>query len=480
MRFGELFDSAGRLEHIPVEGIFKDSRKMKKNGLFVCLKGTKEDGHQFAAQAAENGASVIIAQEKISVGVPVVYVEDTAAALVEVSRRFYKNPARRLKLIGVTGTNGKTTVTHFIKAILEAAGKKVGLIGTNGIFVGNQPLDIERTMPTTPDALELQEIFAKMCDEQAEYVVMEVSSHAIAQGRIRDLQFVCSVFTNLSRDHLDYHKTMQAYQATKAKLFSVSDRAVINIDDAAGREIAFRCTCPVLTVGVHDAAITAGAISLEAHGSRFIAEEGDGRFPIQFCFLGRFNIYNALCAIGAARSLGIGYDAIQKGLSGLGGVAGRLEAVGTDGRFSVLIDYAHSPDGLENVLHTVRGFCRGRIILVFGCGGDRDRTKRPIMGEIAGRLADVSVITSDNPRTENPETILAEICSGMRRARGEYVAIADRKEAIFYALTRARAQDVVLLAGKGQETYQIVGYEKHHFDEREIVNEWFLKIKIKE
>lgn len=476
MKASELFEDSCGLENVQISGIFSDSRKIIPGGVFVCLKGEKSDGHNYAKEAEKKGASVIVASEKISAGVPVVYVDDTDETLAKLSEKFFGFPSKRLRLVGVTGTNGKTTVTYLVKTILEAAGKKVGIIGTNKCFIGERELDFSSCMPTTPSALELAQIFKEMADSDCEYVVMEVSSHALALKRVFGLRFEVGVFTNLTRDHLDFHKTMEEYLAAKAKLFDISKKGVVNSDSAAGLKIISMCRCPVISVGIHDADILASAISLGEDFVEFTVSESGEKHNLHLNIPGKFSVYNALCAAGAARALGISYESITAGLASAGNVKGRVELVPTDTPYRVFIDYAHSPDGLSNILHTARGFTRGRVIVLFGCGGDRDRTKRAVMGEIAGKLADFSIITSDNPRTENPIDIIEEIKCGIDMTNGEYIIIVNRREAIEYALKTAGERDTVLLCGKGQETYQIIGDKKLHFDEREVIREILDKI----
>lgn len=471
MKASELFEDSCGLENVQISGIFSDSRKIIPGGVFVCLKGEKSDGHNYAKEAEKKGASVIVASEKISAGVPVVYVDDTDETLAKLSEKFFGFPSKRLRLVGVTGTNGKTTVTYLVKSILEAAGKKVGIIGTNKCFIGERELDFSSCMPTTPSALEIAQIFKEMADSDCEYVVMEVSSHALALKRVFGLRFEVGVFTNLTRDHLDFHKTMEEYLAAKAKLFDISKKGVVNSDSAAGLKIISMCRCPVISVGIHDADILASAISLGEDFVEFTVSESGEKHNLHLNIPGKFSVYNALCAAGAARALGMSYESITAGLASAGNVKGRVELVPTDTPYRVFIDYAHSPDGLSNILHTARGFTRGRVIVLFGCGGDRDRTKRAVMGEIAGNLADFSIITSDNPRTENPIDIIEEIKCGIDRTNGEYIIIVNRREAIEYALKTAGERDTVLLCGKGQETYQIIGDKKLHFDEREVIRE---------
>lgn len=456
------------LKGTDITGIAYDSRKVSEGNVFVCIKGYETDGHRYAAQAAENGAAVIVARDRIDVGVPVVYVENTRTAIAELACAFYKNPSKKLKIVGITGTNGKTTSTYLIKSILESAGKRVGIIGTNENIIGDKVLLTKSTTPTTPNALELQQLFTEMVYNGAEYVVMEVSSHALELERVHGCEFEVGVFTNLTRDHLDFHKTMENYLDAKAKLFEISEKGVINTDDEGGKEIARRGRCgDVLTVGIGEGcALRAENMSYSARGVEFDLIYKGGRYPARIRIPGRFSVYNAVCAAGAALQLGIDMQTVVEGLAKAAGVVGRVEVVPTDTDYTVIIDYAHTPDGLENVIRCVKDFAEGRTIALFGCGGDRDNTKRAIMGKIAGELSDYTIITSDNPRTEDPDKIVDEIEAGMKRAGGAYERITDRRAAIGRALEIAKKGDVIILAGKGQETYQIIGKKKYDFDER--------------
>lgn len=451
---------------IDITGIADDSRKVSEGNAFVCIKGYETDGHLFAAKAAENGAALIVAEDKLDVSVPVVYVEDTRKVIADMAAEFYGHPADKLSLIGITGTNGKTTITYLVKSILEAAGKRVGVIGTNQNIIGDKLLLTKSTTPTTPNALELQQLFNEMVYHGAEYVVMEVSSHALDLDRVYGCRFSVGVFTNLTQDHLDFHGTMENYYKAKAKLFAISERGVANYDDEYGKRIANEHD-GILTVGFSDGCeLKAENVKISSRGAEFDMIYGGTRYGARIRIPGKFSVYNALCAAGAALVLGVDMESVIEGLGNAPGVVGRVEVVPTDTDYTVIIDYAHTPDGLENVINCVKGFAEGRTITLFGCGGDRDNTKRPIMGEIAGRLSDFSIITSDNPRTEDPEKIVREVEAGMKRTDGEYVLITDRREAIGYALGIAKKGDVIILAGKGQETYQIIGKEKFDFDER--------------
>ncbi len=466
--FGDKWNAG--LEDIDITGVAYDSRGVSAGNVFVCMKGFETDGHKYAKSAEENGAALIVAEDKIDVGVPVIYVENSRIAVAELACKFYNNPSANFRLVGVTGTNGKTTITYLIKSILETAGKRVGVIGTNQNIIGDKVLVTQSTTPTTPNALELQKLFAEMAESDAEYVVMEVSSHALELERVHGCQFDVGVFTNLTQDHLDFHKTMENYRNAKAKLFDMCDKGVINCDDADGRIIAEGAKCEVLKIGLEsDAELMAKDIEITARGVDFTIVFEGAQYKAHLAIPGKFSVYNALCAAGAALQLGMDMDTVIKGLANAKGVIGRVEVVPTNTDYTVLIDYAHSPDGLENIISTVKEFAKGRVITLFGCGGDRDSTKRPIMGEIAGKLSDYSIITSDNPRTEDPKAIIDMIEEGMKRTDGKYTVITDRREAIGYALKFAKKDDVIILAGKGQETYQIIGKEKRDFDERVVV-----------
>lgn len=454
-------------DDVDVTGIAYDSRNVSEGNVFVCIKGFETDGHKYAQMAEKNGAAVIVAEDKVDVNIPVWYVDNSRIAIAEAACRYYNHPSEKFKLIGVTGTNGKTTITYLIKSILEEAGMCTGVIGTNQNIIGDKVLVTQSTTPTTPNALELQQLFAEMVESDAECVVMEVSSHALELERVHGCRFDVGVFTNLTQDHLDFHKTMENYLKAKAKLFDISEKGVINFDDEGGKKIAGSAKCDMLTVGIESGSdLRASNIKITARGADFDMEYKGKSYPIHIAIPGKFSVYNAICAAGAAIELGIDIEVIRKGLENASGVMGRVEVVPTDTDYTVIIDYAHTPDGLENIIKTVKEFANGRVITLFGCGGDRDNTKRPIMGEIAGRLSDYSIITSDNPRTENPEEIVSEIEEGMKKTDGKYTVIVDRREAIGFALDFAKKDDIIILAGKGQETYQIIGREKYDFDER--------------
>ena len=472
MLASELLGSKWLDEHedIDITGIAYDSRNVLPGNIFVCIKGFETDGHKYAEMAVKNGASLIVAEDKIDVDVPVWYVENSRVEIAEMACKYYGNPSSKFKLIGITGTNGKTTITYLINSIIETAGMRIGVIGTNQNIIGDKVLVTQSTTPTTPNALELQQLFAEMVDSDAECVVMEVSSHALELERVHGCHFDVGVFTNLTRDHLDFHKTMENYLNAKAKLFKISDKGVVNFDDDGGKKIVANNDCDILKVGLSDGCdLKAKNIEISSSGADFDVEYDGKTYRVHIVIPGKFSVYNAICAMGAALQMGIDMDTIIKGLENATGVVGRVEVVPTNTDYTVIIDYAHTPDGLENIIKTVKDFAKGEVITLFGCGGDRDNTKRSIMGEIAGKLSDYSIITSDNPRTEDPVSIIEQIEVGMKRTDGKYKVIVDRREAIAYALDHAKKDDVIILAGKGQETYQIIGKEKHDFDERVVV-----------
>ena len=452
-----------------------DSRKVKPGSLFVAVCGYETDGHLYVKNAAENGAAAILAQNKVDVSVPVIYTDDTRKGLALAGAAFYGNSADRLKIIGVTGTNGKTTVTYLVKKVLELCGIKAGIIGTNQNIVGDEVLEAGRT---TPESLDLHELFKKMEDAGATHVIMEVSSHALALSRTYGINFEVGAFTNLTRDHLDFHKTFEEYYKAKSKLFSQCRKGAINIDDEYGVRMAEDSKAPVMTYGITGKAdICAENIKLSERGVIFDVNYNGKINEVRLGIPGRFSVYNALTAITICLQLGIDFDDIVKGLLLAKGVKGRAEVVPLPAPFTVIIDYAHTPDGLENIINTVRGFATGRVITLFGCGGDRDKTKRPIMGDLAGKLSDFVVVTSDNPRTENPSLIIEDVLRGMKEYDGKYVAIEDRTEAIKYAMENAKEGDVIILAGKGHETYQILAGGKIDYDERVIVKNIFSEME---
>ncbi|MBR0276900.1 MAG: UDP-N-acetylmuramoyl-L-alanyl-D-glutamate--2,6-diaminopimelate ligase [Clostridia bacterium] len=450
---------------IEISGIAYNSRLVKKGDAFVAIKGYRTDGHKYAKNAEENGAVCVVCMHKIDgLKIPCIIVDDTRKALAEMAEKYYDNPTSKLKLIGVTGTNGKTTVTYLVKNILEANGEKVGLIGTNKNMIGQEEFHTERT---TPEALEMMQLFDKMVKEGCAYAVMEVSSHSLDLHRVDGCHYEVGAFTNLTQDHLDFHGTMENYMNAKAKLFKMCKYGVINADDKYGNKIAEKASCAVATFGIDDGDLKAENIIYHESGIEFDCEG----MKIQLGIPGRFSVYNALTAISICKLCGISNDIIEKAMKSAKGVKGRAEIVDCGGDYTLIIDYAHTSDGLENILKSVKGFAKGRIVVVFGCGGDRDKTKRPKMGRVAGQLADLCIITSDNPRSEEPSEIIRDILAGMNDAIAEYVVIENRRDAIEYAIKHAKTNDVIILAGKGHEDYQVLKDKTIHFDEREVVKE---------
>ena len=485
MKLSELLDKnlvtkiSGDAE-IEIGKICYDSRKAEKNCVFVCIVGFETDGHKYIESAIKKGAKAIVVQngsEFIDVpdGIVVVYSDDTRKMLAKMSASFFDHPEKKLKMIGVTGTNGKTTVTTLIKSILEFEKKNVGLIGTNANYINGKILETERT---TPESYDLYELLSRMVSEGVEYTIMEVSSHSIELDRVYGIEFLVGAFTNLTQDHLDFHITMENYKNAKKKLFSVSQNAVINIDDAAGAEYLKDVSCPVFSCSVDNSAtFSAKNIKISARGVIFDMEHDGKTHKVRLGIPGKFSVYNALSALACVVASGISVETAIEALTFAKGVMGRCETVYTNTDYTVIIDYAHTPDGLENIISTVKEFCEARVITLFGCGGDRDKTKRPIMGRIAGALSDYCIVTSDNPRTEDPKAIIEDIMVGVAETDCEHIVIENRREAIMYALSFAKRGDCIILAGKGHETYQIIGKTKNHFDEREVIAEFLNEAK---
>ncbi len=456
---------------LEISGISYDSRKTEPGDLFVAVKGFETDGHRYIPLAVQKGAVAVLCETAPTQAVPYVRVMDSRLALALSSCIFFGNPASSMRMIGITGTSGKTSVSILLKQVLEQAlSGKVGLIGTNGIWIGDTVLPADHT---TPESYELQKLFRRMADEGCTHVVMEVSSHALELSRVAGVRFHTAVYTNLSQDHLDFHGDMEHYAAAKRRLFSQCDEACINTDDAWAEFMVSDGACPVLRYGTGDkASLKAEGLQMLPDRVCFEARLQDACVATELKIPGDFSVFNALAVMAAAYREGVSLSRCAEILASAKGVAGRLETVPTGRDFSILIDYSHKPDALEKVLKSLRPATRGRLICLFGCGGDRDRIKRPIMGRIAGEQADFVILTSDNPRTENPEEILDEIEPGLRETDTPYERICDRREAIGRAIEIARDGDVILLAGKGHEDYQIVGHEKHHMDEREIVADY--------
>ncbi|BCV24685.1 UDP-N-acetylmuramoyl-L-alanyl-D-glutamate--2,6-diaminopimelate ligase [Gelria sp. Kuro-4] len=480
-------EGLGPEDDLSISQIAYDSRRVEPGGLFVAVRGFRQDGHFFLPEALARGArAVVVDRPEVAVppGIAKVVVPDSRQALPDLTAAFYDHPSRRLRVVGVTGTNGKTTTAFLSEAIFRAAGYRTGLIGTVENHVGAEVLPVERT---TPESLDVEELFCRMVKAGVTHAAMEVSSHALELGRVKNIEFDVAVFTNLTQDHLDFHKTLDNYRQAKAKLFQQLSRpggkaggrtAVINADDPSGAAMRRATQARVLTYGVRQPAdIRAGDIDIGLQAVEFTLHTPAGSERLRLHLTGLFSVYNALAACGVGLAQNIPLPVIKQALEGLPGVPGRFELVKEGQEFAVIVDYAHTPDGLENILKTAEEFARGRIILVFGCGGDRDRTKRPIMGRLAVEHADLTFITSDNPRSEDPLAIIREIEAGAKEEgspKGSYTLVPDRREAIRQALAAARPKDVVLIAGKGHETYQIIGDRTLPFDDRQVARE-FLK-----
>jgi UDP-N-acetylmuramoyl-L-alanyl-D-glutamate--2,6-diaminopimelate ligase len=458
-----------------VRRLTADSRQVAPKTLFVALRGVHTDGHRFLGEALDRGATVLVVeefpvalQERVQqAGCTVVQVPNSRQAFGLLASAYYGYPGRHLRLIGITGTNGKTTTSYIIESILQAAGKAVGVIGTVSYRIGAATLPASHT---TPDALELHHLLAQMVEANMAYAVMEVSSHALDQERVWGCRFEAAVFTNLSRDHYDYHGTAEAYFAAKARLFQDLPAVwhILNLDDAYGQRLLGMSRARLLTYGLDgEATCKPSAVQHGRDGIRFTLSTTKGQLEITSPLVGRHNVYNLLAGIAVAIALDIDAGAITQGIAQLHRVPGRLERVDGGQDFAVFVDYAHTPDALEQVLQLVRAETRGRLITVFGCGGDRDPGKRPLMGQVATRLSDYTIITSDNPRTEDPQRIIDEIISGVQSA-AHYAALPDRQEAIAHAIAMAQPLDTVVIAGKGHENYQILGQMRRHFDDCEV------------
>lgn len=457
---------------LEVTGISNDSRKVKVGDLFVAERGFTVDGHDYIGNAIDNGAIAVVIDKDMDIeeDITVIKVEDSVDALARFSSVFYDEAWKHIELIGVTGTNGKTSTTYFIKSILEEYNKKVGIIGTIGALIEDEKFDI---VNTTPNSLMIHCLLKQMVDKGLDFCIMEVSSHALELKRVNHMGFQTGIFTNLSKDHLDYHETMDNYFQSKLKLFYKTNKSnIINVDDNYGRKIIdiLGDEVPLITYGIKNKAdIYATDIEYSLSKVRFNLNTPKGKIDINLNVPGEFSIYNSLAAAACAYAYGIDLSTIKRGLENIQGVKGRFEVVPTNTDYTVIIDFAHTADGLEKVLKVIKDFAQGRIIVVFGAGGNRDRTKRPEMGETVARYADLSIVTSDNPRFEDPEAIIDDVLVGTKKAAGKYVKIIDRKEAIEYALDIAEAKDIVLLAGKGHETYAIINGQTIPFDERQIV-----------
>lgn len=468
-------------QDVEVNNVQYDSRKIQRDDCFVALKGTASDGHAFLQNAISQGARALVVQDDNAIpdslcmhsGVIKVVVPDTRKALARISANFFHHPSKHMKFVGITGTNGKTTTSHLIKSILEAAGEKVGLVGTIEYKMGDRILPATHT---TPESLELNELFDAMLKNGCTSVSMEVSSHALDQSRVYGLDFTVAVFTNLTQDHLDYHGSMDRYFHAKNILFNElqpSGWAVINHDDRRGLDILDSVKAHTISYGMNTSAdIRVTGLKLSIDGSSLQVSDGRSGWTMTTPLIGRFNAYNVLAAYATGRALGIPHEQILAGISNLKNVRGRFERIASPFGWTAIIDYAHTPDALENCLRAIHDILpsqnRGRIITVFGAGGDRDKTKRPQMGQIAGDYSDIVIVTSDNPRTEDPEKIIDDVMRGIIR-RASVLREVDRRLAITQAVSCAQRGDVILIAGKGHEDYQVIGKEKIHFSDREIV-----------
>ncbi|MCH1638477.1 UDP-N-acetylmuramoyl-L-alanyl-D-glutamate--2,6-diaminopimelate ligase [Paenibacillus timonensis] len=468
---------------LEISGIEIDSRHVTPGCLFVCLPGALNDGHRYAAKAIEAGAIALMTEKELAdipSHITIIRVPDTRRALAILADVFYGRPSSRLKLIGITGTNGKTTTTHLVEHLLNQYGKRAGLIGTLYMRIGNYR---EQTVNTTPESLVLQRSFRKMLEHGAEYAVVEVSSHALDMGRVRGCQFRTAVLTNVTHDHLDYHESMDRYSDTKSLLFSqlggaYGDEpkfAILNADDSVAAGYARKTAAQVITYGVErEADIRASQIRMKPDGTSLRVDTFRGPIDLDLKLLGLFNVYNVLAAIAVGLSEGIPLQSMKRSLESFEGVTGRFEPIYAGQDFTVILDYAHNPDGLENVLQTAKTLTQGKLVCVCGCEGDKDRMKRPIMARVATSYADLAIFTSDNTRSEDPDAILSDMLNGVEDGpipSDAYVAIADRREAISLAIEQARPGDCVVVAGRGHETHLIVKDRRIPFDDREVIQE---------
>ncbi len=465
--------------NVVITNIAVDSREVKKGSLFICIEGIHSDGHDYIEKAYEAGALAVVVSKEIPLPahITAIRVCDTREAMLLIAPFFYDYPASKMRMIGVTGTNGKTTTSHIIAHILEEQGYTVGVIGTVHVLINKVSYGVHNT---TPDAGDLQPILYKMVQAGVTHCVMEVSSHALDQRRVAGIEFDTAVFTNLTQDHLDYHKTFENYLGAKVKLFEkVSEKgskspkgAVINIDDPYGDRILEKSTCPTLTYStLGKGTINGDEVLMTSKKTSFTLSYDGHSYEVHTALTGLFNVYNTLGAIGASLIEGIPIEKITEALRSFTSVPGRFELIDEGQSFAVVVDYAHTPDGLENILTTAKSIAESKIIVVFGCGGDRDATKRPLMGNIAAKYGDYIIVTSDNPRTEDPLTIISDVEKGVKegmRASSSYKVIPDRQEAIFEAINMAADGDIVVIAGKGHENYQILHDRTIHFDDREV------------
>lgn len=455
---------------IEIANICYDSRAIKQGDVFFCIEGFNMDGHKFVDQALENGAIAIVCSKTIDspCNITIINVENGRKNLALASANFYGNPSSKLKLIGITGTNGKTTSTFMMKAILEEAGFKVGVIGTIANYIGNTAIPTSRT---TPESLELHMLFKKMVDAGVAYCIMEVSSHSLSLDRVYGLTFNQGIFTNLTRDHLDFHKTFENYYEAKLRLFKCSANSIINIDDEYGDRVFSDIDTLKTTYSIDKKSdFIAKNISMNSRGAEFEVISKYGNIAINLEIPGKYNVYNALGSLAACINEGVSLENVKNGLSKVV-IPGRCEIVAKNYNlpYGIIVDYAHTPDALDNILKTVREFTKGKLISVFGCGGDRDKTKRPLMGDIGCELSDIAIITSDNPRTEEPSSIIKDVLEGVKK--NNYLVIENRRDAIKKAMELAEEDDIIVITGKGHEDYQVLKDRTIHFDEREVIAE---------
>ena len=473
----EIIKVNGNLD-LDITNIEYDSRKVRENTLFICIKGFNSDGHKYIQNAIKSGAKSFLVQDDINIdGYTFIRVNDTRASMAKIADNFYNHPSKKFGVIGVTGTNGKTSITTLLSEILKSNNNKVGLIGTIKIFDGEEEI---QSNSTTPESIELQNYFNRMLNNKCDYCAMEVSSHSLALNRVDETDFKLGLFTNLTPDHLDFHKDLEDYRRSKEKLFFKTSIAnIINIDDDGGKKIYENIKylkTPIYTYGIdNEADFMARDIQISANGVSYKLKTPTYEDNIFVPIPGKFTVYNTLAVIAACYMLNLDKDVIIKTLKNTNGITGRFEIVENDKDINVIIDYAHTPDALENILNTVKEFAKGDIITVFGCGGDRDKIKRPLMGKISQKLSDICIITSDNPRNENPNLIIEDILSGLDKDIKNYKVIIDRKEAIEEAIKIAKKDDIIIIAGKGHENYQIIGKNKYHFDDKEIVKGYLMK-----
>ncbi len=459
-----------------ITSIEMDSRKVEEGNLYICIKGEKFDGHEYVEDVVEKGASAIVAERMVETTIPVILVKDSRHAMAVLSDFFYDQPTHDLQLIGVTGTNGKTTVTHIMDHLFQDQNKRTGVIGTIEMRINNQKYPVANT---TPEAPFLQKAFSKMIDEKVDSAFMEVSSHALEMGRVRGCDYDIAVFTNLSQDHLDYHETMEKYLQAKGLLFSqlgnTYDRkkqkiAILNADDDASKQLKRMTSAQIMTYGIeNECDVIAKDIRISGKGTQFKIRTLKGEYEVTMKLVGKFSVYNVLAAVTAGIAAGLDEQKMISSVEQLEGVPGRFEVIDEGQPFPVIVDYAHTPDSLENVLTTIQEFAEGDVHVIVGCGGNRDRTKRPLMAQIAVKHSDHAIFTSDNPRTEPPEQILEDMEAGI--AKGSYTSIIDRRAAIETAVNIAKKGDVILIAGKGHETYQIIGDQTIDFDDREVARQ---------